>query len=103
MSLKIKKGDNVIIEKGKDKGKTGKILKFLDGNRIIVEGANIAKKHMRRRSETETGGIKEIPSPFSLSNVALFCPSCAKGVRFGVKILEGNEKVRVCKKCQQTI
>jgi large subunit ribosomal protein L24 len=104
MSLTIRKGDKVIILKGKDKGKSGKVLKCIpEKHSVIVEGANIVKKHMRRRSETEQGGIKDIPAPLRIANVALFCSSCNKGVRFGVKVMTDKSKVRICRKCQQEI
>ncbi|MDD5194512.1 MAG: 50S ribosomal protein L24 [Candidatus Omnitrophica bacterium] len=104
MSLEIRKGDKVQVIKGKDKGKSGKVLQgFPESGRVIIEGINLAKKHMRRRSETEQGGIKEIPSPIRKENVALFCSSCNKGVRFSVKVMEDKSKVRICRKCQQTI
>lgn len=105
MSLRIKKDDKVEVLKGKDKGKTGKILEVFIGKKrtAIVEGVNMCKRHMRRRSEAEQGGIKEMPRPVSMANLALICPRCNTGVRFSVKILDDNEKMRVCKKCQQTI
>ncbi|MBN2120101.1 MAG: 50S ribosomal protein L24 [Candidatus Omnitrophica bacterium] len=104
MSLKIKKGDSVIVNKGKDKGKTGKVLKvILSNSRLIVEGVNIAKKHMRKRSEQQPSGILETPQPLHISNVSLFCSTCKKGVRFSVKVLEDKTKIRLCKKCQNTL
>ena len=104
MSLRIKKGDKVVITAGKDKGKTGKVLKvLLDKSRIVVEGANLVKKHIRRRSDSEPGGINEIPASLSISNVALFCSNCNRGSRFGVKISKDKSKVRVCKRCQRPI
>lgn len=104
MSLAIKKGDKVTILSGKDKGKSGKVLEILKGDsKIVIEGLNLSKKHLRKRSESEPGGIKEIPMPLSLSKVALFCGSCSKPVRFGIKILKDKSKIRVCKKCQQEI
>ncbi|MCK4810620.1 MAG: 50S ribosomal protein L24 [Candidatus Omnitrophica bacterium] len=104
MSLKIKKGDKVMVLTGKDKGKTGKILKSIRGtNRAIVEGINLVKKHLKRRSENEPHGIKDIPSPIHISNLALFCPQCNKGIRFGVKVLADKSKIRLCKKCQREI
>ncbi|HIE36083.1 MAG TPA: 50S ribosomal protein L24 [Candidatus Omnitrophica bacterium] len=104
MSLRIKRGDKVVILAGKDKGKTGKVLKvFPKEMRAIVEGVNLVKKHIRRRGENEPGGIKEIPAPLHISNLALFCSNCNRGVRFGIRILEDKSKIRVCKKCQQPI
>jgi large subunit ribosomal protein L24 len=104
MSLGIKKGDKVQVIAGRDKGKTGKVLKFVSGRkRVVVEGVNLVKKHMRRRSEGEPGGIKEIPTSIDISNLALFCARCGRGTRFGIKIMADNSKVRVCKKCNQTV
>lgn len=104
MSRGIKKGDKVIILSGKDKGKSGRILRVIpETGKVIVEGVNMVKKHMRRRSEAESGGIKEIPAPLNYSNVALFCPQCNKGVRFSMKVMKDKSKVRVCSKCQKDL
>ena len=105
MSLEIKKGDKVIVIAGKGKGKTGKILRvsLKPKRRVVVDGVNLVKKHIKRRSESETGGIKEIPATISASNVVLFCGNCNKGVRFGIKISDDKSKVRVCKRCQRPI
>lgn len=104
MSLGIKKGDKVIVLAGKDKGKDGKVLEILTAKcSAIVEGINLVKKHMRRRSEAETGGIKEMPKPLRLSKLALLCPACAKPARFAIKILADNTKTRICKRCHQAI
>ena len=104
MGLEIRKGDKVVVIAGKGKGKVGKILGIVSKTkRVIVEGVNLVKKHVRRRSESETGGIKEVPSTINVSNVALFCGSCNKGVRFGVKISDDKSKIRICKKCQRPI
>ena len=103
MSLRIKKGDTVEIKKGKDKGKTGKVMRvFVSENKAIVEGINMVKKHMKKRSEEQAGGIVEIAAPISVSNIALYCESCKAGVRFGVKA-EAKTKKRVCKKCGAVI
>ena len=100
----FKKGDKVAMLAGKDKGKTGRILKvFSQKNRVIVEGINIVKKHLRRRSESEAGGVKEIPSSVHISNVILFCSNCNRGVRYSMKTLEDKSKIRLCKKCKRTI
>ncbi|MBN3041070.1 MAG: 50S ribosomal protein L24 [Candidatus Omnitrophica bacterium] len=104
MSLRIKKGDKVIVLAGKEKNKSGKVLKvFPAKNRAVVEGLNMVKKHMRRRSETEQGGIKEVPAAINMSNLALFCSSCNKGVRFSVETAKDKSKSRICKKCQKPI
>lgn len=104
MSLRIKKSDKVIVLAGKEKGKSGKVLKVLTSKqRVIVEGINLVKKHVKRKSEAEVGGIKEIPASLNISNVALFCGNCSKGVRFSIKLSKDKSKTRVCKKCNRAI
>jgi large subunit ribosomal protein L24 len=104
MGLRIKRGDMVSVIKGKDRGKTGKVLKVTpDGTQAIVEGVNIAKKHMRRRSEQQPSGIVEMPRPLHISNLGLWCSSCKRPVRFSLKVSEDKTKIRLCKKCQSTV
>lgn len=104
MSLRIKKGDMVEITAGKDKGKNGNVLKiFPDKNRAIVEGVNVVKKHQRRRSEQQQSGIVEKTAALHMSNLALWCPSCKKGVRFSVKVNDDKSKSRICSKCSAQI
>jgi len=104
MSLGIRKDDKVIILVGKDKGKISKVLKvFKEKNRVIVEGVNLAKKHTKKRSENEQGGIVEVPLPIHISKVALYCSRCNKPSRFRTKILEDKSKIRICVKCNQPI
>lgn len=101
--LKFKKGDEVIMLVGKDRGKKGKIIKVLPGdNKIVVEGLNLIKKHLRPKRQGEKGEIVSLPRPVNVSNVALWCSSCGKGVRVGYRF-EGDKKIRICKKCQQLI
>lgn len=104
MALGIKKGDKVQVVSGKDKGKSGKVVKVLSSKgRVVVEGVNIVKKHFRRRSESEPGGIKDIPLSIHVSNVALVCLGCGKGVKTSVQLMGKKGKVRVCKRCKQPI
>ncbi|MBN2484113.1 MAG: 50S ribosomal protein L24 [Candidatus Omnitrophica bacterium] len=104
MSLHLKKGDKIMVLAGKDKNKTGKILRMnYKKNTVLVEGVNLVKKHMRRRSEADPGGIKEIPIPIQVSNIALLCSHCNRGVRFHTKLLDKKGKVRVCSRCQKEI
>ncbi len=104
MSLRIRKGDKVVVIAGKNKGKSGKALRVSGGgSRVVIEGLNLVKKHIRRRSESEPGGVKEIPLPIHISNVALFCPNCNKGVRVSVERAKDKSKTRICKKCQRAI
>ncbi|MCX8016022.1 MAG: 50S ribosomal protein L24 [Patescibacteria group bacterium] len=101
--LKFKKGDEVIMLIGKDRGKKGKIIKVLPhANKVVVEGLNLIKKHLRPKRQGEKGEIVSLPRPVNASNVALWCSSCGKGVRVGYRF-EGDKKIRICKKCQQLI
>jgi large subunit ribosomal protein L24 len=102
-SMKIKKGDTVIVLTGKNAGKRGKILRMLTKkDRIIVERVNMIKKH-QKPTKTSQGGIVEKEAGIEKSNVALFCTKCNKGVRLGYKTHEDGSKVRVCKGCGEEI
>jgi large subunit ribosomal protein L24 len=97
--MKLKKGDTVKIISGKDRGKTGKITHALiEKNKIVVEGINIRKKHMRPKKQGQKGQTIQMPMPIDVSNVMIVCPACSKITRIGAKTA-GNKKVRVCKKC----
>ena len=101
--MKVKKGDNVLITAGKDKGKTGKITRaFPKEMRILVEGVNLKKKHVRPKREGEKGQVVEIPVAFDVSDVKLICPKCGKATRVGHKIIK-DRKSRICKKCESEI
>lgn len=102
--MKIKSNDNVKILAGKDKGKTGKVSKVLrKENKVVVEGANIIKKHIKAKRPGEKGQIVEFASPLDASNVILICPKCSKETRVGYLIMENGDKQRICKKCKQEI
>lgn len=95
---KIRKGDNVIVITGKDKGKRGVVLVRLDEQRVLVEGVNRVKKHVRPNPmRGEQGGIIEKEMPIQISNVALFNPATQKADRVGIKVLDDGRKVRVFK------
>lgn len=101
--MKLRKGDIVIITKGKDRGKKAKILRALPSDgKIVVEGVNIHKKNRRRRSQTEPGQIISIPLPFSVSNVKIICGKCGKAMRVQYQGI-GKEKVRVCSSCSEKL
>lgn len=102
-SFKIKTGDNVIVIAGKNKGKTGKVLQiFKSAGRVVVEGVNIMKKHVKSRKSDEKGQIIELAAPFHISNVMLIDPS--KNTRTRVKYeTRDNKKVRVAKKSGSVI
>ena len=98
--MKIKKGDTVKIIKGKDAGKTGKVLHvFPDVNKLSVEGLNLFKKHARPKKQGEKGEVIQVTRPFSASNAMIVCSSCKKPTRIGSK-KEGEKKFRMCRKCK---
>ena len=105
--MKVKKGDTVLIIAGKDKGRTAKILKSLQKEkRILVEGINLKRKHVRPRREGETGQVISAAAPLDVSNVKLVCPKCGKATRVGYVIEKtntGTHKARMCKKCHSQI
>jgi large subunit ribosomal protein L24 len=95
---KIKKGDEVIVTTGKDKGKRGAVLRVVDADHVVVEGANVVKKHQRPNPmKGQTGGIVDKEMPLHVSNVAIFNPATKKGDRVGVKVLDDGRHVRVFK------
>ena len=97
--MKIRKGDNVVMLNGKDKGKTGKVNKVLaENNRVVVEGLNMLKRAVRARKQGQKGQIISKERSVNAASVALVCKSCGKPTRVGYKI-EGATKVRICKKC----
>jgi len=101
--MEIKLNDIVLIIAGKDKGKSGKVNEvFPKSNRIIVEGLNIMKKHVKPKKEGEKGQRVEIPRSINVSNAKLVCPKCKQATRVGHRVLE-NSKTRICKKCLQEI
>ena len=103
--VKIRRDDNVEIIAGKDKGKRGTVVRVFEKNnkvRVVVSGANIVKKAIKRRSQQDAGGIAEIEAPLDISNVALVCKKCGRPVRAGYK-LDGDKKTRVCRKCGEAL
>ena len=95
---KIRKGDNVIVLAGKDKGKRGAVLRRVDEERLLVEGINKVKKHAKPNPlKNQPGGILEKEMPIHVSNVALLNPQTQKADRVGFKIMEDGRKVRVFK------
>ena len=98
-NLKIRKDDTVIVLSGDDKGKKGKVIATSPKERkVIVEGVNMVKKHVKPRRQGENGGIIEVAGAMYADKVAIFCDKCGKGVRVSYKIVNGK-KVRVCPKC----
>lgn len=97
---KIKKGDEVVVLSGKDRGRRGKVLKvFRKEGKVLVEGINKVKKHVKPQGKNKPGGIVEIQMPLHISKVMVICPSCQKPTRVGFQISKENQKYRICKKC----
>ena len=95
---KIRKGDEVIVKAGKDKGRRGTVLQVFDDDRVLVEGVNLAKKHIKPNPNIgELGGIKDTAMPLDISNVLVFNPKSKKGERVGFKMQDDGSKVRVFK------
>jgi len=96
--MKIKKGDSVIIVTGKDKGKDGKVIKAIPAkSQVVVEGANIKKKHQKARKGGQKGQVIEFSAPVHVSNVMIKDPKTGKPTRIGMKV-DGKKKVRIAKK-----
>jgi large subunit ribosomal protein L24 len=101
--MKLKKGDNVKILSGKDRGKTGVILKaFPETDRIQIEGLNVFKKRSKPRKQGEKGQIVAVSRPLAASKVMIVCPNCKAPTRIGGR-MEGTRKIRYCKKCKAAI
>jgi large subunit ribosomal protein L24 len=95
---KIRKGDQVVVTTGKDKGKRGTVLRMVGDDQVVVENINIAKKHVRPNPmRGEQGGIVDKEMPLHVSNVALYNPTTGKADRVGMKVLDDGRKVRVFK------
>jgi len=98
--LGIKKGDTVLVITGKDKDKSGKVIKaYPDDNKVVVEGINIVHKHKKARSAKQQSAIVNQEAPIHVSNVMLFCGTCKKSTKSKVVTTQDGEKTRTCKKC----
>jgi large subunit ribosomal protein L24 len=107
MAVKIKKGDTVVVMRGKEKGKTGEVIRVLRGkNRVVVKDVNLVKKHVKEIPNVREGGIYEFEAPIHISNVMLVCPKCGKPTRVGFRVVQEGDalrKYRFCKKCGENI
>lgn len=102
--MKLRKGDTVLITAGKDSGREGKIAVVLPKeSKIIVEGVNKYKKHIKPRGEGQTGSIQDRERPINVANVAFMCPKCKQVTRLGYKVTREGKKVRICRKCEEEI
>lgn len=102
--MKLKKGDTVLITAGKDNGREGKVAAVLPKEgKVIVEGVNKYKKHIKPRGEGQTGSIQERERPINVASVALMCPKCKQATRIGHKENRDGRKVRICRKCGEDL
>jgi large subunit ribosomal protein L24 len=102
--FRIRKNDTVMVVAGRERGKTGKVLRVLpEVGRIVVERLNIVKRHTKPRGAASSGGIVEKEAPLNISNVMFFCDRCNAPVRVGVKMAADGSKSRVCRRCGDTL
>ena len=100
----LKKNDTVMVVAGKNRGKSGKVLRVLPKKEaVIIERLNFAKRHLRAGGPHGKGGIVEKEAPIRISNVQLLCGKCNRPTRIGKKILEDGRKIRICRKCGEAI
>ena len=104
--MNVRKGDTVMVLAGKDRGKRGtveRVERTKRGLGVVVPGLNMAKRHQRPRSRTQSAGILYLPVPIHLSNVQVVCPRCDKPTRIANQVLDDGRRVRVCKHCGEQI
>ena len=103
MKVHVRKNDTVVVVSGKDKGKTGEVLKvFPKTGKVLVQGVNIVSRHKKPTRENVQGGIIKSEAAIYSSKVMLYCTKCKNATRISNKILKDGSKVRVCKKCGET-
>ena len=102
--MKIKKGDTVLVTRGKDKGKQGSVEKvFASRGVVVVPGVNEYKKHIKKNVTGQASEIVTMTRPLSLATVALICPKCKKQTRVGYMKTKEGKKIRICRKCKKEI
>lgn len=101
--MKLRKGDQVKVLIGKDKAKVGPVIRVLpQANKVIIENVNQFKRHLKARTQGQASEIVTITKPLPVSSVALICPKCKRAARVGFEF-RNNKKVRVCRKCKESI
>jgi len=101
---KIRRGDEVIVLTGRDKGRRGQVVSVLDEQRVVVQGINLVKKHVKPNPmKGEPGGIVAKEAPIQVSNIAIFNPASSKADRVGIRVLEDGSRVRFFKSTGETI
>ncbi len=102
--MNIRKGDEVLVISGDDRGKKGKVHRCIpEEKRVVVEGVRIGKRHMKPRGNVRQAGIIEREAPISVSKVMLVCGKCHEPTRVGFRVLDDGSKVRLCKQCDEVI
>jgi large subunit ribosomal protein L24 len=104
LKVKIKKNDMVMVVKGRDRGKTGKVMRVMpEAGRVVVERLNMVKRHSKPRGATSPGGIIEKEAPLRIENVMIFCDRCNAPVRAGWKDNADGTKSRICRRCDEAL
>jgi len=102
--VQIRKNDSVMVIAGKERGKTGKVLRvLLDKDAVIIERTNMVKRHTKPRGPQQPGGIVEKEARIHASNIMIMCDKCNAPVRIGHKILADGDKIRICRRCQEAL
>jgi len=102
--VQIRKNDSVMVIGGKERGKTGKVLRvLLDKDAVIIERLNIVKRHTKPRGPQQPGGIVEKEAAIHASNIMILCDKCNAPVRIGKKILADGQKIRICRRCNEAL
>jgi large subunit ribosomal protein L24 len=104
MQTRIRRDDQIMVTSGREKGKTGKVMKVSpDKGTVLIEKLNMVKRHQKPSQKYKHGGIIEKEAPINISNVMLLCSKCKGPVRVGVKVLKDGKKTRFCKKCKEVL
>ncbi len=102
--MQIRRNDSVMVITGKERGKTGKVLRVnLDKGAVIIERVNLVKRHSKPRGPQQPGGIVEKEAPIPASNVMMMCDKCNAPVRVGHKLLSDGKKIRICRRCNEAL
>jgi large subunit ribosomal protein L24 len=102
--MQIRKNDSVMVITGKERGKTGKVLRVMpDKDAVIIERVNLVKRHSKPRGPQQPGGIVEKEAPIRASNLMIMCDKCNAPVRIGRKILADGRKIRICRRCEEAL
>jgi len=102
--VQIRKNDSVLVISGRERGKTGKVLRVMpEKDSVIIERINIVKRHSKPRGPQQAGGIVEKEAPITASNLMIMCDKCSAPVRVGHKVLADGRKIRICRRCNEAI